>query len=70
MSKLKENEVVYLNGDYYGQRLWNHRLMTGLFTSAVPLTVVRVDETGDVLVAPQGPHQTFWMQREWLRLSL
>lgn len=68
---ITEGDVVYLNGDYYGQRLWNHRLMTVLFTSAVPLTVVREDEeTGDVLVAPQGPHQTFWMQRSWLRGAL
>ena len=68
---LREGDAVYLNGDYYGQRLWNSRLMPILFQSAVPMTVMAQDEeSGDVLVSPDGPHQTFWMQRSWLRGAL
>ena len=68
--KLKDGDVFYLNGDYYGQSLWNSRLMPTLYTSKVPLSFVReCSETGDVLVDPKGPHQTFWMQRSWLKLA-
>ena len=67
--KLKEGDVVYLNGDHYGERLWNSRLMPVLYQSVVPLMVMAQDDD-DILVSPEGPHQTFWMQRSWLRTAL